>query len=135
MSEAEGGGLSKIPFTAADEAGIASLSWWMRLFGYVSLFTGIYMLILFVQQMTQRNLHLTVGLHGLLALAVAYWALQGASAFGKVVATDQADQAHLVEGLENLRSMIVLKSILILVGLLVPIVALIAVVVLSMVGR
>jgi hypothetical protein len=126
--------LSRIPFTSEDEAGVASLAWWMRLLGYVSAFSAMYMIILFVQQMMSRNLHLTIALHGLLALAVAYWALRGSSAFQKVVTTDQADQSNLVEGLTNLRSMIVLKSVLILIGLLVPIVAMLTIVVLSLLG-
>ena len=106
------GGLSRIPFTAAAENQIKSLSFWLTVVGWLSVIAAVGDII---NLLSQRNLGQVVNL--LLHIAIASWSLQAAKAFKSVAMTDVADQAYLVQGFAKMRSIFLLQGILIIVGL------------------
>jgi hypothetical protein len=107
------GELSRIPFTAAAEAQIKSLSFWLAVVGWLNVVAAVADFINLV--LPQRNLGLIFNL--ILHLAMATWSLQAARAFGGVATTDVADQAYLVQGFTNLRSIFLIQGVLIIVAL------------------
>ncbi len=117
MSDAPGNsgpaGLSRIPFTAAAEAQIKSLSFWLTVVGWLNILAAVGDVLNLLPP--QRNLGQIVNL--LLHIALASWSLQAARAFRNVATTDVADQAYLVEGFTKLRSIFLLQGLLIIVGL------------------
>jgi hypothetical protein len=109
----EPGGLSRIPFTAAAEAQIKSLSFWLAVIGWLNVIAAAADVLNVV--LPQRNLGQFVNL--ILHIAIATWSLQAARAFKSVATTDLADQAYLVQGFTKLRSIFLLQGLLIVVGL------------------
>ena len=107
------GELSRIPFTAAAEAQIKSLSFWLTVIGWLNVAAAVGAFFNLVQP--QGNLGQMVNL--ILHIAIATWSLQAARAFKSVATTDVADQANLVEGFTKLRSIFLLQGVLILVGM------------------
>ena len=107
------GGLSRIPFTAAAEAQIKSLSFWLTVIGWLNVVAAV--AAFFNLVLPQGNLGQMVNL--ILHIAIATWSLQAARAFQSVATTDVADQAYLVQGFTKLRSIFLLQGILIIVGL------------------
>jgi hypothetical protein len=107
------GELSRIPFTAAAEAKIKSLSFWLAVVGWLNVIAAVAVFINIV--LPQRNLGLIFVL--ILHLALATWSLQAAGAFKSVATNDVADQAYLVQGFTKLRSIFLLQGILIIVSL------------------
>jgi hypothetical protein len=108
----EPAGVSRIPFSAAAEAQIKSLSFWLKIVGWFNAFAVAGDLVaLFGQRNGGQVFNLV------LHFAVALWSLQAARAFHNVATTDVADQAYLVEGFTKLRSIFLLQGILIIVGL------------------
>jgi hypothetical protein len=106
-------GLSRIPFTAATEARIKSLSFWLTFLGWFGMAAGVVNLIdLFTPA---RNFG-QIG-NAVVHILVATWCLQAASAFKKVATTDVADQEYLVAGFRQLRKIFLFQGILILIGL------------------
>ena len=114
VSESSGAGeLSRIPFSAAAEAQIKSLSAWLTVIGWLNAVAAVGGFIdLFTPH---RNLGqiFSVIVHA----AIAAWSFQAARAFKNVATTDVADQAFLVEGFTKLRSIFLLQGLLIIVGL------------------
>jgi hypothetical protein len=108
----EPAGLSRIPFSAAAEAQIQSLSFWLTVVGWLNVAAAVGELIALF---AHRNFGEIV--NPILHLAVALWSLQAARAFHNVATTDVADQAYLVEGFTKLRSIFLLQGLLIVVGL------------------
>jgi hypothetical protein len=114
ISGAPGSGeLSRIPFTAAAEGQIKSLSFWLSVIGWLNVIAAVADFIDLV--LPQRNLGQIFVL--ILHLVLATWSLQAARAFRSVATTDVADQAFLVEGFTKLRSIFLLQGILIIVSL------------------
>jgi hypothetical protein len=107
------GELSRIPFTAAAEGQIKSLSFWLAVVGWLNIIAAAGDLINLVTP--QRNLGQIFNL--ILHVALASWSLQAARAFKSVATTDVADQAYLVQGFTKLRSIFLLQGILIIVSL------------------
>ena len=107
------GELSRIPFSAAAEAQIKSLSAWLTVIGWLNAVAAVGDFINLV--LPPRNLGQIVNL--ILHLAIATWSLQAARAFKGVATTDVADQAYLVQGFTKLRSIFLLQGLLIIVGL------------------
>jgi hypothetical protein len=106
-------GLSRIPFTAAAENQIRSLSFWLTIVGWLNVAAGVADLLNLA--MPTRNIgHV---FNAVLHLALGGWSLEAARAFKKVATTDVADQAFLVQGFSKLRSIFLLQGILILVGM------------------
>jgi hypothetical protein len=104
-------GLSRIPFSAAAETQIKSLSFWLKIVGWLNAFAaGGDILNMF----SQRNAGQFANL--ILHTAVAYWSLQASKAFLNVATTDSADQAYLIQGFAKLRSIFLLQGLLILVA-------------------
>jgi uncharacterized membrane protein len=130
MSESTGG-LSRIPFTRADEEKLKSLATWMTIYGIFMAVGAAYALLLFVVGASNGQIHWAILFQSILCGLVSGWAFQGAAAFRQVVATDVADQDAIVTGLRKLYALFLLKAIFILVGILLPIAALLAVLVLS----
>jgi hypothetical protein len=108
----ESGGLSRIPFTAAAENQIKSLSSWLKIVGWLSAFLGGIDILTMIQQRNPGQLADLI-----IHIAVAIWALQASQAFKSVALTDVADQAYLVQGFAKLRSLFLLQGIMLLVGL------------------
>lgn len=103
--------LSRIPFTADDEATVKSLSTWMTVAGVIGLLAGI---VTMISHVLNRN----AGIIGpILDIVVSVLVLLSAGAFRKVATTDTADQAHLVDGFERLRLIFLIQSIRVIVGL------------------
>lgn len=117
MSDVSGppapGELSRIPFTAAAEGQIKSLSFWLSVVGWLNAIAAVGDLINLL--LPQRNLGQIFNL--VLHVALAAWSLQAARAFRGVATTDVADQAYLVQGFTKLRSIFLLQGILIIVAL------------------
>ncbi len=109
----EPGGLSRIPFTAAAENQIKSLSFWLAVIGWLNVIAAVADVLNLV--LPQRNLGQIFNL--ILHAAIAAWSLQAARAFKNVATTDVADQAYLVQGFTKLRSIFLLQGILIIVAL------------------
>ena len=107
------GELSRIPFTAAAEGQIKSLSFWLAVVGWLNIIAAVGDIINLV--LPQRNLGQIFNL--ILHVAIASWSLQAARAFKGVATTDVADQAYLVQGFTKLRSIFLLQGILIIVAL------------------
>jgi hypothetical protein len=107
------GELSRIPFTAAAEGQIKSLSFWLAVVGWLNIVAAAGDIINLI--MPQRNLGQVFNL--ILHVALASWSLQAARAFKSVATTDVADQAYLVQGFTKLRSIFLLQGILIIVAL------------------
>ena len=107
------GGLSRIPFTVEAEGQIRSLSFWLAVVGWINVVAGV-LDVLGLALSTRNVAHI---LNAAVHFALGYWALQAARAFKNVATTDVADQAYLVEGFTNLRSIFLLQGILILVNL------------------
>jgi hypothetical protein len=107
------GELSRIPFTAAAEGQIKSLSFWLAVIGWLNVIAAVGDFVNLV--LPPRNLGQVFNL--ILHLAIATWSLQAARAFKSVATTDVADQAYLVQGFTKLRSIFLLQGILIIVGL------------------
>jgi hypothetical protein len=107
------GELSRIPFTAAAEGQIKSLSFWLAVVGWLNIIAAAGDIINLI--MPQRNLGQIFNL--ILHVALASWSLQAARAFKGVATTDVADQAYLVQGFTKLRSIFLLQGILIIVSL------------------
>jgi hypothetical protein len=124
-------GLSRIPFTTADEAKLKSLAAWMSIYGIFMAIGAAYALFLFVLGAINGQIHWPILAQSIVAGLVAGWALQGAAAFRQVVATDVADQGAIVTGLRKLYALFLLKALYILVGILLPIAVLLAMMVLS----
>jgi hypothetical protein len=117
MSSAESGpqrgGLSRIPFTVEAEKQIESLSYWLKILGWLSIVAGILGLLNLLT--SGRNFgHV---FNAILQVIIGVWSLQAAEAFKKVATTDEADQAYLVEGFSKLRGIFLVQGVLILVGL------------------
>ena len=108
----EPGGLSRIPFTAAAENQIKSLSFWLSVIGWLNVVAAVGDIL---NLLSQRNSGQIVNL--ILHIAIASWSLQAAKAFKSVAMTDVADQAYLVQGFTKLRSIFLLQGILVIVGL------------------
>ena len=106
------GGLSRIPFTAAAENQIKSLSFWLAVVGWLNVLAAVGDIM---NLLSQRNLGQVVNL--VLHIAIASWSLQAAKAFKSVAMTNVADQAYLVQGFTKLRSIFLLQGMLIIVGL------------------
>lgn len=106
------GELSRIPFTAAAEGQIKSLSFWLTVVGWLNVVAAV---AEFIGLFAHRNYGDIVNL--ILHLALGLWSLQAARAFRNVATTDVADQAYLVEGFTKLRSIFLLQGLLIIVGL------------------
>jgi hypothetical protein len=117
MSEVSGtsapGELSRIPFTAAAEGQIKSLSFWLAVVGWLNIIAAVGDILNLV--LPQRNFGQLISL--ILHAAIASWSLQAARAFKSVATTDVADQAYLVQGFTKLRSIFLLQGILIIVSL------------------
>jgi hypothetical protein len=107
------GELSRIPFSAAAEGQIRSLSFWLTVVGWLNAIAAVGDIVNLI--LPQRNLGLIFNL--ILHLALATWSLQAARAFRGVATTDVADQAYLVEGFTKLRSIFLLQGVLIIVSL------------------
>jgi len=117
MSKVEGmsgsGGLSRIPFTAAAEQQLKSLSFWLSVVGWLNLIAGVSNLLNLA--LATRNIgHV---FNAILHIALGAWSLEAARAFKNVATTDVADQAYLVQGFTKLRSIFLIQGILILVGM------------------
>ena len=108
----EPAGLSRIPFSAAAEAQIKSLSFWLTVVGWLNV---VAVVAGFLGLFSHRNYGDIFSL--ILHLAVGLWSLQAARAFRNVATTDVADQAYLVEGFTKLRSIFLLQGLLIIVAL------------------
>jgi uncharacterized membrane protein len=124
-------GLSRIPFTRADEEKLKSLATWMTIYGIFMAVGAAYALSLFVVGAINGQIHWPILVQSIVGGLVAGWALQGAAAFRQVVTTDVADQDAIVTGLRKLYALFLLKALYILVGILLPIAVLLAVLVLS----
>jgi len=111
-STGEPAGLSRIPFTVAAEKQIKSLSFWLKIVGWLNAFAAGSDILNIVIQWNLSQLANLV-LHA----AVATWTLQASQAFNKVATTDVADQAFLVQGFAKLRSVFLLQGLLVLVAL------------------
>jgi hypothetical protein len=107
------GELSRIPFTAAAEGQIKSLSFWLAVVGWLNIIAAAGDILNLI--MPHRNLGQIFNL--ILHVALASWSLQAARAFKSVATTDVADQAYLVQGFTKLRSIFLLQGILIIVSL------------------
>src|SRR5262245_48657473 len=107
------GGLRRIPFTAAAEVQIKTLSFWLSVVGWINVAAAVLDVLNLV--LPARNVgHVADAvIHAL----VGAWALQAARAFKDVATTDQADQANLVLGFTKLRAIFLLQGVMILVGL------------------
>jgi hypothetical protein len=105
--------LSRIPFTAAAEKQIKTLSFWLTVVGWLSVITSVFDL-LNLAAATRNAGHV---LNAILHFAIGVWSLQAATAFKNVATTDVADEAYLVQGFTKLRSIFLLQGILILVGM------------------
>jgi hypothetical protein len=117
MSDVQGtpepGGLSRIPFTVAAEDQIKSLSFWLKVVGWLAIAVAVFELVTMVWPRWNLGQLLNFIVH----VAIGAWALQAATAFQNVATTDVADQAYLVEGFTKLRSIFLLQGVLILIGL------------------
>jgi len=125
MSEAP---LRRIPFTPADEARVTSMARWMYISAGVSALAALINLALVATGRTGaepaggmdlyiNNNHVFGQLLGMaLAGLMAAWLLQAARAFMAVAATDDADQVNVVQGLEQLRRVFLLKSVMIILA-------------------
>jgi hypothetical protein len=109
----EPGGLSRIPFTAAAERQITTLSFWLSLVGWLN----VAVLALDVLSLVLPGRNAGNVVNAILHAAIGVWSLQAARAFKNVATTDVADQAYLVQGFTKLRSIFLLQGVLILVGL------------------
>ncbi len=107
------GGLSRIPFTAAAETQIKSLSFWLAVVGWLNVIAAVGDIISLL--LPQRNFGQLPNL--ILHIAIATWSLQAAKAFKSVAMTDVADQAYLIQGFTKLRSLFLLQGILVIVAL------------------
>ena len=106
-------GLSRIPFTAATEGRIKSLSFWLAVVGWMGMLAGFLNLVdLFTPA---RNFGQIA--NAIVHILVATWCLQAATAFKQVATTDEADQAYLVRGFYQLRKIFLFQGLLILIGL------------------
>jgi hypothetical protein len=117
MSEAQvnpaPGALSRIPFTAAAEQQIKTLSFWLTVIGWLNMIAGVAD-VLNLALSTRNAGHLV---NAVLHFIVGGWAFQAAKAFKNVATTDVADQAYLVEGFRKLRSIFLLHGLLILIAM------------------
>ena len=106
-------GMSRIPFTAEAEGQIKSLSFWLRILGWLSILAGVANVFNIV--LSSRNFgHI---FNAILHVGMGTWCLQAAGAFKKVATTDVADLTYLVEGFSKLRNVFWLQGVLILIGL------------------
>ncbi len=109
----ETSGVSRIPFTIEAENQIKTLSFWLKVIGWLNVIAAVIVFLNLV--LPGRNLGLLVDL--ILYIAIGTWSLQAARAFKNVATTDVADQAYLVEGFTKLRSIFLLQGLLIVVGI------------------
>ena len=115
--------LSRIPFTARDEASIRALCNWMQIAAVVSIISAI---AKFVSAFTPRQ-DFGKLIDAALTFLIALWIYQAGTAFRKVATTDTADQRHLMEGFALLRRVFLLQSILVIVVLTLLVIALVVV--------
>jgi hypothetical protein len=107
------GGLSRIPFTAAAEAQITSLAFWLNVVGWLNVIAAVGDIISLFQPQRNVGQLFSLAIHA----AIAGWSLQAAKAFKSVAMTDVADQEYLIQGFTKLRSIFLLQGILIIISL------------------
>jgi hypothetical protein len=117
------GGLRRIPFTAAAEAQIRTLSFWLSVVGWINVAATVLDVLNLVLPARNVGYVADAVIHAL----VGAWALQAARAFKEVATTDRADQANLALGFTKLRAIFLLQGAMILVGLAVLAAVLLAV--------
>jgi hypothetical protein len=113
--------LSRIPFTARDEASIRALCNWMQVAAVASLVGAAFKL---VSAFTPRQDFGKV-IDAAITFLIGLWIYQAGVAFRKVATTDTADQSFLVEGFTLLRRVYLLQSILVIITLTFLVVALV----------
>jgi hypothetical protein len=117
--------LTRIPFTARDEASIQALSYWMQIAAVISIVGAVFKLI---SAFTPR-LDLGKIIDAVITFLIGLWIFQAGTAFRKVATTDTGDQRHLMEGFTLLRRVFLLQSILVIIVLAFLVVALVIAVV------
>jgi hypothetical protein len=104
--------LARIPFTAAQEARIRSLSRWLTVLGWI--YIGLVVLQV-LGMLGTRNGGSIFG--AVVQLFIGVWAIRAGEAFRKVADTDVADQDNLLLGFRKLRNIFLLQAILVMVSL------------------
>jgi hypothetical protein len=115
--------LSRLPFTARDEASIRALCNWMQIAAVFSIVGAIFKV---VSAFTPRQ-DFSKLTDAVLTFLIGLWIYQAGTAFRKVATTDTADQNYLMEGFTLLRRVFLLQSILVIVGLTFLVIALVVV--------
>jgi general stress protein CsbA len=121
-----GGSLARIPFSAEETATISSMARFMAIAGFLSIAGGVLNLVNVILTMVlieapgaQKAMQACGGLIGIaIVAALGGLLIMAGGAFKKVAETDDADQAHLVDGLGKLRTYFVIKSVLIILVVL-----------------
>jgi hypothetical protein len=115
--------LRRIPFTVAQEASIRALCNWMQIAAVVTILGAVGK---FVSAFTPRQDFSKV-IDAAITFLIGLWIYQVGTAFRNVIATDAADQRHLMEGFTLLRRVFLLQSILVIIVLTFLVIALVAV--------
>jgi hypothetical protein len=113
--------LSRIPFTARQEASIRALCNWMQIAAVISVIGAVSKVVsAFTPRLDYSKL-----IDAALTFLIGVWIYQAGTAFRKVVTTDTADQSYLMEGFTLLRRVFLLQSILVILVLAFLVVALV----------
>lgn len=102
-----------IPFTKAQEQTILTLVLLMR----VGAIASIVRVVIVVAAAVYAGDFVSASVDSLLSLAFAILILQGATAFHKVATTDVDDQRLVVDGIDKIRTLFLIKGILNLIAL------------------
>lgn len=110
-----------IPFTKAQESAILTLVLLMR----VGAIASIVRVVVVVGSAALAGSFVSAGVDSLLSLAFAILILQGAAAFHKVATTDVDDQRLVIDGIDKVRTLFLIKGILNLLALGIGVAALV----------
>lgn len=112
--------LARIPFSPRAEASLRALCNWMQIAAVISIVGTVFKV---VSAFTPRH-DLSRLVDAVITFLIGLWIYQAGTAFRKVVATDTADQRHLMDGFALLRRVFLLQSLLIIIVLAFLLVAL-----------
>jgi Family of unknown function (DUF5362) len=121
LSPSPEGPLARIPFGPRAEASLRALCNWMQIAAVISIVGAVFKV---VSAFTPRH-DLSKLVDAVITFLIGLWIYQAGTAFRKVVATDTADQRHLMEGFTLLRRVFLLQSILVIIVLAFLVIALI----------
>ncbi len=96
--------VSRIPFTAQDEANIKALSAWMSGSAFLTVVGVAVSLVMFCIALNRGHANFGVMIDVMIKIMLAVWLFQAATAFRKIATTDEADQHYLVRGFSKLRT-------------------------------